>query len=826
MVKKPSDIVDEGTDERALRNDVLSGLEQRQYPGRLDWLARYVEQNGRYILNPFKSNETLLTGYSVSQVITEPYIEGLRALVGQTGSVGTLDNAVDIGDVVTAYTGLVSGLQNVDTEIPPGEVLGRLLVRDLQRSTKDVRRAAEGFTPEAATPRELLQQLATSPAAAEAVDDLIDDVGDATSLPERLGQVQLATRLWDHQRRGLAKWLDADGEGYVDMATATGKTVLGLAAVGYCTGSGSLHPKDRDWLTDWFDGDPPDVANTLADDVLIVTTDDLLGAQWSRLFEQHCHTPQEYTQIVDGSISLPWGDIEIRPANALSGLDPTDYRLAIFDEVHNYSRSGGWGEQLRRFVESSCPVLALTGSDTEALSSLTEETVFEEVFEYSHDEALRDGVIPEFDWTLSFVPVDTEASSTLDSLRETAEIFDSAVDAEPGELSLRDSVRRDLSDTAAEAMSGAFDSPRALASALRDAGDEGRAPTDELETLASGLAGRRTHWWNLRPGFDAVETRVTDAMAAERPTLVLTQSYGEAEALATRLDDVGAETVVQLERGTDADTQAEKIESFDAAETGRKLLIGPGNRIGTGIDVRTVEVGINLARPGTGVNASLVQRLGRLLRKTEGTDSVEFYHVLGLPPSAATIDVDGADFVDDVTEFFSQVELPSTDGMTKHPDVSVSEAARESVIELERAGARWHSEAASLDSITAAYVERIRESGTDPAVETDWYPSASRWGAGVGDAVAGTVVTDGGELPAGSITLTVVSPADAGDATVTISGSGSHGICSAAMGDRVQFDGLDPGEYRVVASTDDSVQYRDVRVDSEPEPIRFDGGKQ
>lgn len=823
MVKKPSDIVDEGDEERALRNDVLSDVDTREYPARLDWLAGHVVREGDYTLSPTGQTDQFVSEFTLSSTIEEPYVEGLRRLVSHGESVSALTDAADVGEVVTAYTSLVAGLENVDTSVPPGEVLSRVLVRDLQRGSEAAARAAAEFTLQAATPRELLQQLATSRPAATAVGRLVDEMDDAEALPERLGQVQLATRMWDHQREALAEWLAADGEGYVDMATATGKTVLGLAAVGYCTASGALHPHDRDWLSDRFDGEPPTVANTRADDVLIVTTDDLLGAQWCRLFEQHCHTPPEYTQVVDGSISLPWGDVEIRAANALSGLDPADYRVAVFDEVHNYSRSGGWGQQLRRFVSASCPVLALTGSDTPALSKLTEETGFEEVFEYSHDEALRDGVIPEFDWTLSFVQVDEEASPTLASLRRTATLFDRSVDASPGSLSIRDSARAELPEAAREALSSSFDSLRAIASGLRDAGSDGRAPTETLETLASGLAGRQTHWWNLRPGFDAVERRVSDAMDDGRPTLLLTQSYGEATAVADRLDDCGAERIDCLERDTDAERQAERIEAFDEAPERRKLLVGPGSRIGTGIDVRSVEVGINLARPGTGVNASLVQRLGRLLRKTNEGNTVDFYHVLGLPPTGAVIPVDGENFVEDVTEFFSQVELPTTDGATKRPGVDVTPAASDTVVELERHGAAWHP--SPDDDVTTAYVDRIEATDEGPAVTTDWYPAASRWGAGdAPETVVGTVVTDGGARADGSVTLTVVPPAAAERATVTLGSRTARGACSVAGGDRVEFRGLTPGDYRVVVSVDDGPRYRDVTVGSDPDPVHLDGG--
>lgn len=823
MVKKTKDIIDQGGEERALRSDVLSELEPRQYPARLDWLASHIDQTGEYVLNPQKPSEKLLMKYGLGGVINEPYLEGLRALVGQTGSTGALGDTVSVGQIVAAYVGLINGLQNVETKIPPGEVLGRMLVRELHRDSTDAKREAENFTPDAATPRELLQQLAASPSAATAVDELINEIDEPTLLPERLGRVQLTTRMWDHQRRGFARWLEADGEGYVDMATATGKTVLGLAAVGYCTQSGELHPDDHDWLVDRFDGNLPTVTNSRGENVLIVTTDDLLGAQWSRLFEQHCQTPREYTQIVDGSISLPWGDIEIQPAGALTGLDPTEYQLAIFDEVHNYSRSGGWGEQLARFVQSTCPVLALTGSDTRQLSSVSDETAFEKVFEYNHNEALRDGVIPEFDWTLSFVPIEKDASSTFQSLQETADLFTESVAAKPGTLSVKPELREPIAGSTGSPLSESYDSLRAFATGLRDAGENGRAPTADLETLASGLSGRQTHWWNLRPDFDTVESRAAEAMEAERPTIVLTQSYGESQAVAERLGDVGAKMIVQLERDADAGTQAEQIETFDQADEGQKLLIGPGKRIGTGIDVRSVEVGINLARPGTGVNASLVQRLGRLLRKTDETDSVDFYHVLGLPPTTATIPPDGEDFVDDVTEFFSQVESPASDGMTKLPGVSIAEGVRERVIDLENVGAKWRSKTEVSDEVTEAYLEQIESTGSDPAVTTDWYPSAAHSGntADPTTQIVATVVTSGGGQVDGTATLSVVPPIEAGSVTVTVSGEDTRGVCSVFGGERAEFANLTSGDYCIVASWGDTVTYEDITLDGNHEPIRL-----
>lgn len=726
--------------ELALKQDVLHGVPLEKQPERIDWLGTQLATTSRYHLRTSSGKPVELDRSNFDDAIRMPYLKGIRELTGVASYVSALDRNYPLGTLVVQYAGLVEGLKRVGrNDVDPGEVLGRLVTRNLRRRTSGIEAdIAADFRVDTHTPREFIEQVLAHPEVADQIRGALPSRTDESELVDKLGEVEIATQLWDHQRDALAKWIGSDGNGYVNMATATGKTVLGLAAVGYCTDGGSLHPDDTDYLIEWFNEhkgdsissatDLPTVGTDRVSDVLIVTTDDLLGVQWGRLFREHCNTPPEFTRVVDQTISLPWGDIDIRSAGSLDDVPPADYRLAIFDEVHNYGSEGGWGEHLIRFIDSSCPVLALTGSVSDSIERRfrSADAEFPCVWRYTHEEALADGVIPDFEWTLWYAPVDTERSSTLPALREAASLVDMYVewDGRTYELDASTDEVRSLPGDISQDLWGEFETPTALGRALKAAGEDDCAPTETLDDLASALSNRRTLWWNLRNDLSTVVDLTTEAMAANKPTLVLTRSYAEADEiyklLKETLDDVQIE---KLESGEEGSVHDKRITRFDSWDTDQKVLIGPGDRIGTGNDIQSVEVGINLARSGSGMSSSLIQRLGRLLRRAGEKDGVEFYHLLGVPPTDAVSPMDGEQFVRNAAGFFAQTNTPDRDdGMAKVPGVTVAPTATESIVTLEAFGARALSDDAEVDGFEAAYVDAIEAAdGAAPVVDTPWY---------------------------------------------------------------------------------------------------------
>jgi superfamily II DNA or RNA helicase len=717
---------------------LLDDLDTPQWPSRIDYIASQLT-DGEYQYGLGTGNiELLIDGRDLERTARDYYLQGISALTDNRTRRTSLPDDFRLGELLVQFAELRDGLNDVGVDIPPGEILSRILLRTVQRESRGVEaRLAQQIRADMQTPRELITELTTVPELTDTVEAALPDTDDPKTLVGELGNLDLTTKLWDHQRESLLLWLHHGMNGYVDMATATGKTVLGLSAVAHAVDTGSLHPEDSDELEEFFEDGVPAPQRTRPSDVLIVTTDELLGVQWARLFQDHCHTPAEYTKIDEDGIQLPNFRIDIRSADGLADVSPSEYRLAIFDEVHNYGSLSGWGRGLVEFVDSQCPVLALTGSVTDELETLADRTdeSFPLVYRYTHALALDDGVIPDFEWTLQFTDVDR--SEGMERFRNTAQEFDRLVDYDAGTYRIDfdsiASVAPDLAESAMHDIAGEYGSGTAVATSLREVGSDGTAPTDRLESLASGLSNRSINRLNLSTNLETVVEIAEDALSAGRPVLVLTRSYAESKEIWQSLYDRHGDRVIKrLEREQSAEKHDEIIRAFDDADTDEKAFIGPGKRIGEGNDIHSVEVGINIAPPVSGVNATLVQRLGRLLRDAGSKDSVDFHHVLGVPPADANIEPDGESFVRAVTEFFGQVLDPGTDGILKPPSVDIVEGVRLDVAALERLGVSSIDETDQSIVIESAYAAAIHEqTDDDPAVDTGWFTAAfgdTDWG--------------------------------------------------------------------------------------------------
>ena len=259
------------------------------------------------------------------------------------------------------------------------------------------------FDLSSATVSDITTQLFNNEAIASNIDLLVTEFEDSASqgLLSLLDKPQLMTPLWTHQRDALEKWWEHDKRGYVDMATATGKTVLGLSAI--ALQYGELHPDDQ------FIGGLADPADSNgSDDVLIVAHSDLILEQWRREFETHLNIPQERTTGSD-DITLEWGTIHFRTPQSLVNETQIAYDLVLLDEAHHYATGSEWGALLDEFDGD---VLAMSGSvddagsDSERIKKRLSNSIGPEIKRYSITDARADGVIPSFDWEIHYAPYD------------------------------------------------------------------------------------------------------------------------------------------------------------------------------------------------------------------------------------------------------------------------------------------------------------------------------------------------------------------------------------------------------------------------------------
>jgi len=128
---------------------------------------------------------------------------------------------------------------------------------------------------EAYSDRALLQPLLNEAAALGSLDQ--------ATARERLRAPLLMVSLWDNQEAGLRQWQENGREGILEMATATGKTVAGIAAIAdICCA-----------FPNQSDSSEPDNAR-----ILIVAHSNAILKQWGVRFKRNSGSPCPHTILV------------------------------------------------------------------------------------------------------------------------------------------------------------------------------------------------------------------------------------------------------------------------------------------------------------------------------------------------------------------------------------------------------------------------------------------------------------------------------------------------------------------------------------------------
>jgi superfamily II DNA or RNA helicase len=563
---------------------------------------------------------------------------------------------------MVASAGEHSDLPSVVEQEVTGESLGHLVyllnqlsynIRKSETGLEDIQRAITAVLEKLLTdshgrvnPRlggrsnstaDILIQLFSDPAVAEQATDVINRFEETYNqgLLAKLDEPQMMTPLWDHQREALDAWAKNGFRGYADMATATGKTVLGLAAI--ALQYGGLHP---------LDGDVDQQTERNRDrkaEVLIVAHNDLILEQWRREFDRHLNIPKDRTQGSD-DVELTWGRIHFRTAQALLNHDYIEYNLVVLDEAHHYANGSGWGQLLDSFQND---VLALSGSvdeDKEADSRLRdrlESTIGQEVKHYSITEAQQDGVIPTFDWRVEYVPTGDTGSEFLEITEKAAVRFDRFREKlETGRLDI-DTNRRLRTHDDVRRFSHTSE------------GEHLKRNDDEFKELVTTLFSRRTQRWNQSPRLDVVVDAVQ--RFSDRKVVILTNNNAQIdqlEELLTACDDIPAKRVFTVYGADSSSEQRDTVDAFD--EPGESsVLIGTGDLIGEGVDMEHASVGINMSTGN--VNKQLIQRIGRVLRNPDGNKEATFLNLVGIPvaPEAQLPEDDGQALIEDAQQFMA-----------------------------------------------------------------------------------------------------------------------------------------------------------------------------
>jgi superfamily II DNA or RNA helicase len=593
----------------------LSDLPESQWPA-------YIDDSARLILDDIVIGETELSKSDFGFETGRFYKQGLY----RTAGIESRDTSLPIGDESAGRMGKLafefarlaeelsqsSQVQYADFSRAVQAAVNKALVERIETGEIDQDTVETIDIGEDATTADLMLELFCRPHDEEYLDAVIDTVGDlskeGTSLLSILESPRMTTPLWEHQRAALEAWLGNDCRGVLNMATATGKTVCGIAAIAHHFGD--LHPTDRDL--------GHDVETQGRATVVIVAHRKLILEQWQREFDKHLNIPEERNVTAERTASFQWGDIRFVTAKHLQQRGVPNADLVVLDETHHYVGGSGFGQLLDDFGGD---ILALSGSITDADRRSLERRDIPEVFEFTLRDGQEAGIVPTCSWHVTYTPYEGQAnlaSVTEECKKGFRRFRDGAI---------LENINRELDEPREATGFDTLSEARSLSQSVL--GRRTKEQNDQFRAFSSAIKSRQMTRYNLSPDLETVARLVLDHIH-EQKCVVLLESQDEIDSIqkmvSMKLDD-GDSDLLQTVSSTQDDLLA-VVEEFDE-EYNTGALIGTGKTLGEGVDIKTAEVAINRGRGR--LSRSLIQRMGRVLRNPTGDKHAEFYHVVGVP---------------------------------------------------------------------------------------------------------------------------------------------------------------------------------------------------
>ncbi len=632
----------------------------------LDIIAENVcffQEGGRSYVNEFD-----IAIHNLDTALGPYYKKGLMGFINDPERIGNIESA-DIGKLMKELNRVCVNIGHYDLGTKDN---GRTIEASLNKilienGVDELIRLPTGNI----SPCEVAVEIFGSDTIYQHCDEIIRTIKRPGALIDKLYEPIMVTPLWEHQKDALKKWLKNDCQGYVDMATATGKTVLGIATIASLYGR--LHPLDSDL-------NKRDTKENIY--VLIVAHDNLVLEQWRRGLDEHLDIPQEITGLKDTDeptdVYLRWGTITFVTSQALRGISGK-YDLVILDEIHSYP--GDVEIFSDHIVDGGSKIIALSGSidvtETQTLEiRRTLDKHLKRVKEYTLTQAKRDGIIPRFDWNVVYTGYGGDTSKLETTTQQCKDLFD-----EIREYDENPTLK-------------GYDDLRLFAQTRE--GIELKEYNEYFRLLAAQVNARRMFVWNQAPSMDVMTTALKEHVKSKKclVLLVSNEQVKEMEDHLKRDPSVDDDRIWTIAGERDAKAQRDLIDDFDEQEGGG-VLIGTGKRLGVGVDIKNVEVVLNMVA-GRRVNKTLIQRMGRMLRNPEGKRKPVFYNFVPIPTTEVVSDPreDGKEILEAASQY-----LALGDVIERRPAFSVHPKEIErSLRTLEEEGRKFIKELIEDDS--------------------------------------------------------------------------------------------------------------------------------
>lgn len=453
----------------------------------------------------------------------------------------------------------------------------------------------------------------------------------------RLTEPVLMVSLWDNQVEGLNQWLDNQREGILEMATATGKTVAGIAAIAYLCGTlpdRPAHEPETDDAT-----------------IMVVAHSNAILAQWDDAIRDKLGLATRAGAGDGRPDSLGFGTGRVEFYTAQSLLPQYDrnladeYDLVIYDEVHHYSNESGYGAALDRpNAKARMGLSATIGGDDSLKRQQLEDLLAEVVYTYDVQDAQADGIIPDFEWTVH--PTELDPFETEEWEKATNSITNKFNHIRNSQKTNRVLNRLSVPFSRMEDLGDFIQAHKAANIEL----DSSSIP-NSWEELQDAIQSRTWIRHRSQPKIGAAVDLAREYLNGSEQGVKLVMfamDIETTERIASELEDASGEVFLahsQLANSSKKKDRLvrEQIKGF--SDTDHGVLIAP-KLLDEGIDVPDAEVGINVA--GTKTKLQLVQRMGRVLRK-HGDQQPHFHHFVAIPDDHYLEGLDARSYAQELT---------------------------------------------------------------------------------------------------------------------------------------------------------------------------------
>ncbi|WOF15963.1 hypothetical protein F1737_04230 [Methanoplanus sp. FWC-SCC4] len=394
---------------------------------------------------------------------------------------------------------------------------------------------------------------------------------------------------WNHQKNALNAWLKTGGRGVLEMATATGKTYVGLCAIHRLF---TVNKKLN---------------------VLIITNSRALLNQWRReaidKLGLYADPKQDFTnplKYVNKNYSL---SIEFKTIQSVY-KNPKKYPadLLIVDEVHHIA-----GKEFQKALLIPCKWKMGLSATVEGYErhDVIDRYLGNTVFRYSLKKAKDDGIIPDFRLVVHKSFLDTDENNEFSKITRDIKKL----------LTIINSEYKDTIFT----ITGNYNSFKNLGefiSLMRKARYKGYSLPDDFYRLMGLLFKRRMIIHKSHPKMQSAIS-LAKIEGKSKKCVLFTMDIATCEKIYSDIKDFVP--AFRVHSNLKESKRNHALDEFRKSRTG--VLVAP-KVLDEGIDVPDAEIGINVASAKT--KLQLIQRMGRILRNKPGKKPV-FHHYVAIP---------------------------------------------------------------------------------------------------------------------------------------------------------------------------------------------------